>query len=117
MRSTDIRSPAWREALLALVVLALAFLSFGHTSAVFAAGGRVVVTAHSVCGDPGAIPAAGDHFACHGCKPDLALLPPRPAAAARLAFATASVIYPTPVEAAAPTLLRRLGQPRAPPAI
>ena len=41
-----------RDALLALLVLALSFLSFGHQSAVFAAGGRVVVTAHSICGDP-----------------------------------------------------------------
>ena len=33
-----------RETLLALLVVALTFLNFGHSSAVFAAGGRVVVT-------------------------------------------------------------------------
>ncbi len=48
-----------REALLALVVLALAFLNFGHASAVFAANGRIVITAHSVCGDPGSLPRGG----------------------------------------------------------
>lgn len=94
MTDTRVRIGRLRhEALLALVVLALAFLNFGHTSAVFAAGGRVVVTAHAICGDPGAIPAAGDHFACHGCRPDLALLPPAPASCDPIAFAEARAIY------------------------
>lgn len=90
-----------REALLALVVLSLAFLNFGHSSVVFAVNGRIVITAHSVCGDPGALPAAGDHFACHGCKPDLAALPPAPLVALSAEFCTEQVIY----EAEAPTPL------------
>lgn len=104
-----------RDALLALLVLALTFLNFGHTSAVFAAGGRVVVTATSICGDP--MPAgAGDHFACHACRQDVASLPPPPALAEPVVFAVAPVAYvpALPVTFAAPLL--RTADPRGPPA-
>ena len=107
----------WREALLALVVLALAFLNFGHESAVLAAGGRIVVTAHSICGDAGALPAAGDHFACHGCRPDAAMLPPEPCAADPVRFAPATVTYVAPPAAGDPRLEARPGNPRGPPLI
>jgi hypothetical protein len=105
-----------REALLALVVLALAFLNFGHESAVLAANGRIVVTAHSVCGDPGTLPAAGDHFACHGCKPDLTALPPVSPVALRVSFCAQTVAYapPAALEPAAPGFGRVVA--RGPPA-
>jgi hypothetical protein len=107
----------WHEALLALVVLALAFLNFGHQSAVLAAGGRIVVTATSICGDPGAIPAAGDHFACHGCKADAAALPPAPEAAEPVVFAAVAVEYTEPGAIARPLVERFAGNSRGPPLI
>ena len=88
-----------RETLLALLVVALTFLNFGHTSAVFAAGGRVVVTGgrvvvtgHSICGDQGAV-NQGEHFACHACRPAIADLPPPPAEPEPVCFAVAAVTY------------------------
>ena len=107
---------AWRDALLALVVLSLTFLNFGHTSAVFAAGGRVVVTATSICGDPLSAPA-GDHFACHACRHDLPALPPAPTGVEPVCFAVAPVAY---AEAVRPTLVMALpdiGNARAPPSV
>ena len=118
MDETRVRTrQLWQDALLALVVLALAFLNFGHTSAVFAAGGRVVVTADSICGDPGAFPSAGDHFACHGCKPHVALLPPAPEVPDRIAFAAARVSDLPPETPAGPRTTQTGGSPRAPPLI
>lgn len=105
----------WHEALLALIVLALAFLNFGHQSAVFAAGGRVVITAHSICGDPGAIPSAGDHFACHGCRPDAVVVPPQPCAIEPVVFAEAPVVYSAPRTPAPIATIVALPQPRGPP--
>ena len=107
----------WREALLALIVLALAFLNFGHSSAVFAAGGRVVVTATSICGDPGSSPSAGDHFACHGCRADAAALPPEPCAVEPVVFSTAIVAYAGAIPLALAVVARHGGNPRAPPSI
>jgi len=106
-----------REALLALVVLALAFLNFGHESAVLAANGRIVITAHSVCGDPGTLPSAGDHFACHGCKPDLAAVPPAPVAAEPVRFCAQAVAYAdaAPVSRLAPFF--SIASARGPPSI
>jgi len=105
-----------REALLALLVVALTFLNFGHTSAVFAAGGRVVVTGTSVCGDQSPT-GLGDHFACHACRSAVAVLPPPPCVAAPVRFAALPVAYAEQLPPAeiAPVLLA--GNPRAPPAI
>jgi hypothetical protein len=105
-----------REALLALLVVALSFLNFGHTSAVFAAGGRVVITGTSVCGDQSPT-GLGDHFACHACRSDAAVLPPPPCVAAPVSFAIVPVAYAAVLPAAeiAPVLIA--GNPRAPPAI
>lgn len=105
-----------RETLLAVLVLAVACLNFGHDSAVFAAGGRVVVTGHSICGDQSA-PGAGDHFTCHACRPDALVLPPAPAEAAPIVFAATPVAYVAtgyryPIAGRAPS-----SQPRGPPAI
>ena len=105
-----------REALLALVVLALAFLNFGHESAVLAANGRIVVTAHSVCGDAGTFPAAGDHFACHGCKPDLAALPPVPIVVEPVRFCAEPVAYADAAPALRLAPVFSIAAPRGPPA-
>jgi len=110
-------SRIWRETLLALVVLALAFLNFGHQSAVLAAGGRVVVTDHSICGDAGTLPAAGDHFACHACRPDAALLPTQPCAGEPVRFAVVPVAYAAAPAAGDSVLEARPGNPRGPPLI
>ena len=103
-----------REALLALLVVALTFLNFGHTSAVFAAGGRVVVTGHSICGDQQA-PNDGEHFACHACRPVAIALPPPPVAVEPVCFTVVSVDY-ADVELP-PLPLPRLiaARPRGPP--
>jgi len=103
-----------RDVLLAALVLALLFLNFGHSSAVFAAGGRVVVTAQSICGDQPA-PIAGDHLACHACRPGLAALPPPPVDCVAAEFTAVPVVY-VPRTVAQPVLTPgRAAQPRGPP--
>jgi hypothetical protein len=104
-----------RDALLALLVLALLALNFGHQSAVFAAGGRVVVTESSFCGDPLA-PAAGEHFACHACRPDAAILPPAPESVEPVCFAVQAANLATPTIPAPPPRLVSSSSPRGPPA-
>jgi hypothetical protein len=92
MRWEHTQRRAVRETLLALLVVALTFLNFGHSSAVFAAGGRVVVTGHSVCGDNGTV-NDGEHFVCHACRPTLADLPPPPAEPAPVCFVATAVSF------------------------
>ena len=113
----EIKQRVWvREALLALLVVALTFLNFGHTSAVFAAGGRVVVTSHSTCGDQ-QTPSDGEHFAGHACRLDQAAdLPPTPADAVAVVFAASPVVYADLCVAAADLTFPPVAQPRAPPA-
>ncbi|MEP7241784.1 MAG: hypothetical protein ABI697_12935 [Devosia sp.] len=105
-----------RETLLALVALALLALNFGHTSAVFAAEGRVVITSTSICGDPLA-PAGGEHFACHACRPAAIDLPPAPCGIEPVVFSVQTVAY-----VAAPEITTTVGativaRPRGPPAV
>lgn len=105
---------ALRETLLALLVVALTFLNFGHASAVFAAGGRVVVTGYAICGDQGAV-HDGDHFACHACRPSVADLPPPPAEPEPVCFTASAVHYvaaSTPTDSSAGLLAF---EPRGPP--
>ena len=102
-----------RDLLLALLVLALLALNFGHQSAVFAAGGRVIVTDASVCGDPMS-PAAGEHFACHACRADVAALPPAPSAEP-LCLIPTRVAYPADLPAIARPELFGIAAPRGPP--
>jgi hypothetical protein len=104
-----------RDLLLALVVLALVALNFGHQSAVFAAGGRVVVTAASVCGDPLA-PAAGEHFACHACRPDAIAPPPAPSRIEPVCFAATAVAFAPLLPGLAEFELFGAALARAPPA-
>lgn len=105
---------AVRETLLALLVIALTFLNFGHSSAVFAAGGRVVVTGQAICGDQGSL-HDGDHFACHACRPSPADLPPPPAEPEPVCFAVSAVHYSAasvPTDSSAGLLAF---EPRGPP--
>lgn len=103
-----------REALLALLVVALTFLNFGHSSAVFAAGGRVVVTGHALCGEQTA-PNDGDHFTCHACRPVAAALPPPPLGLELVCFAIAPVLYGEAVDPIAVRSTTRQALPRGPP--
>ena len=105
-----------RDVLLAALVLALLCLNFGHSSAVFAAGGRVVVTAQSVCGDQPA-PVAGNHFACHACRPGPAVLPPPPVECVAAEFSVAQVVYAPPAVGQPVLTTGRVAQPRGPPAV
>jgi hypothetical protein len=50
MRQT-MRTVMVRETLLALLVLALAFVNFGHNTLAFAADGHVVSVSHGYCGN------------------------------------------------------------------
>jgi hypothetical protein len=112
----EIERRVWvREALYALLVVALTFLNFGHTSAVFAAGGRVVITSHSTCGDQQA-PSDGEHFACHACRPGAIALPPTPADAVAVVFTATPVVYADLCVALAELAPPLAAQPRGPPA-
>lgn len=117
MRTVSAPVGLMRETLLALLVVSLAFLNFGHSSAVFAAGGRVVVTTVSICGDPSSGPAAGEHFACHACRPAIAILPPAPAMAEPVCFAVAPVDYGEAVPLAPYGPLLLAAKPRGPPMV
>lgn len=106
-----------RETLLALLVLALTFLNFGHTSVAFAADGHIVTGSSSFCGNP-LIPADGDHTPCHACRIGAgAYLPPAPC------FTEAAPLTATPVVYAAIGIgvlaipFRLAASPRAPPAV
>jgi len=115
MRNGTFQHPAVRDTLLALLVVALTFLNLGHSSAVFAAAGRVVVTSHSLCGDSQPV-SDGEHFACHACRfGDAAALPPPPAMVAPVVFAVAPVAYAEPVSATGILAPRNVAWPRAPP--
>lgn len=110
-----IRSTMLRDLLLALLVLAMSALNFGHQSAVLAAGNRVVVTAQtSICGDPLA-PASGEHFACHACRPDAIALPPVPAGVEPVCFIATEAISAPVLLLVSGIELRGLAPARAPP--
>lgn len=102
-----------REMLLALAVIALTFLNFGHVSVT--ASGDLQVTPDSWCGSPLA-PDGIAHAPCHACRVDGAALPPPPACVEPVAFAAIPVAYATPVLTTVRVLHTRLAQPRGPPA-
>ena len=105
-----------RETLLALLVLALGFLNFGHSSVALAADGHLVVTGSSYCGNP-LTPDRGDHTPCHACRiGNAADLPPVPADIAPVAFAATAVIYAAPPAASTALVFGLAANPRAPPA-
>ena len=117
MRTASIQREIARQLLLALVALSLALLSLGHTSAVFADGGRVVFTGHAICGDDGSTPAPGEHFACHACRQDVPVVPPAPIAVEPAVFGCRPVAY-AGVEFVAPAETPVVAaQPRGPPVL
>ena len=109
-----------REAVLALSVLALVFLSFAHQPAAINAdrGGVAVyaVSALSFCGDG----AAGDktgHSPCHACRVSVGEVPPPPCDAVPAYRGFATTDYVQSVSQPKPALhLSPLGA-RAPPII
>lgn len=113
-----IRAPhRWmlRELLLALTVLALAFLNFGHTNQAFAAGGRVVATTSAYCGNP-FVPADGDHAPCHVCRVGVAIdLPPPAPAVEPVVFVALPVAYPPLLREPLDGVPLHLARPRGPP--
>lgn len=113
---TSTARPVLRDTLLALLVLALTFLNFGHSSAVFAAGGRVVITGMSICGEQNSA-TPGDHFACHACRQDVAALPPAPVTFCQVIHGVVLVVFTAiaTVEARAPVM--GMPRPRGPPVI
>lgn len=81
-----------RETLLALLVLALGFLNFGHAS--ISVGGEYYRLApDSWCGSP-MLPDAPDHSPCHACRIGSgADLPPPPASVEPVVFVATIVDY------------------------
>lgn len=102
-----------RETLLALLVLALAFLNFGHVSVSHGGGFRVVPDAW--CGDP-LLPDSPEHSPCHACRIGSgADLPPVPGDIAPVLFAVTAVVYAAPAFVGRATPLHFFANPRAPP--
>jgi len=115
--SRSIRRVLARETLLALIVLALSFLNFGHASLALAANGQVVVTGYSFCGNPITPDDNHGHLPCHACRTGGAAdLPAAPGAPLPVAFGTAPVIYCDAARALAELSAPIAAQPRAPPA-
>lgn len=107
-----------REALLALVVLAVVFLNFGHGSVTIAADGHVTVTSISVCGDPIHAPGDLDHSPCHACRiGNGADLPAPPLGAEPVAFVALAVVYSATPEPRGEDIFLISGNARAPPAV
>ena len=103
-----------RETLLALAVIALVFLNFGHISVT--ASGDLHITPDSWCGEPMA-PEGDAHAPCHACRVDGAALPPPPADATPVCFDVAIVSYDAPFAIVPAPLTQRPIQPRGPPAL
>lgn len=103
-----------RESLLALLVIALLFLNFGHVSA--NASGEFRFAADSWCGSP-LLPHAPDHPPCHACRiGGGADLPPPSAAVEPVAFCALAVVYAVEPPPLALPLAVRPAQARGPPA-
>lgn len=104
-----------REALLALLVVALCFLNFGHISV--SAAGDLRVVPDSWCGNP-MLPDSPDHSPCHACRiGGGADLPPTPARVAAVFFDAAPVAYADPLAPVALGAHERPSLPRGPPSL
>ena len=103
-----------RETLLALAVVALTFLNFGHISV--SASGDIFVTPDSWCGSPMA-PDDVAHAPCHACRVDGANLPPPPVEATPVCFAFATLVYAELIATPVLPVAQRPVQPRGPPAL
>ena len=102
-----------RETLLAVLVLALTFLNFGHVAV--SAAGDFRITPDSWCGDPLA-PGSADHAPCPACRIGHgADLPPPPAAIEPVAFAIVAIAFAAPAMPLDLPAHIQLAQPRGPP--
>lgn len=107
--------PLLRETLLAVLVVALTFLNFGH--APVTASGYSELTTESWCGGP-VLPDSLGHPPCHACRiGNGADLPPPPACIEPVDFETATVAYAAPLAGLEQPLRVRPAQARAPPAL
>lgn len=103
-----------RETLLALLVLALAFLNFGHVS--ISQGGEYRPVPDAWCGDP-LLPDSPDHSPCHACRIGSgADLPPAPGDIVPAVFGVAAVAYAARSLDGADLPLLLSAEPRGPPA-
>lgn len=103
-----------REIVLALAVLALTFLNYGHVSV--SASGDLRITPDSWCGSPLA-PDDVAHAPCHACRVDGAALPPAPTCVEPVAFVAVAVVYTAPLPIADRALHMHRALPRGPPAL
>jgi hypothetical protein len=106
--------PLVRETLLAVLVIALIFLNFGHVAVT--ASGDFRVTPDSWCGDP-LLPDSPEHSPCHACRiGNGADLPPPSDCIEPVEFVAFAVTYSAPVVALDLPVHARPVQPRGPPA-
>ena len=111
----SIAIPLLRETLLALLVLGLVFLNFGHTAA--SASGEFRFVADSWCGDP-LLPGQRDHAPCHACRiGGGADLPPPAATVLPVIFAVTPVVYAAPPALRLAPQMQRPTLPRGPPVL
>lgn len=107
--------PYLRETILALLVVALTFLNFGHVTAT--ASGAFSVTPDSWCGDP-LLPDSPAHSPCHACRIGSgADVPPPPLSIEPVSFVTFAVIYAAPAALPDLPVHARRAQPRGPPVL
>ena len=105
-----------REALLALLVLAIVFLNFGHVAPSLA-GPNQFSAGVAFCGDP-IHPGAPDHTPCHVCRiGGGADLPPPPVRAEPVVFMVAAVFYAAEIAPIVLAPIRPSASPRAPPTV
>jgi hypothetical protein len=112
----DIGRVMGREALLALLVLALVFLNFGHAAPSLASAYQPAGES-SFCGDP-AVPGDVRHAPCHACRiGGGADLPPPPCAPEAVIFASVPALFADASVPAIASPIQLAARPRGPPAI
>jgi hypothetical protein len=104
--------PYLRETLLALLVVALVFLNFGHVAVT--ASGEFRVTPDSWCGDP-LLPDSPNHSPCHACRIASGADLPPPACIEPVAFVALPMAYVAPAFVLDLPVHARPAQPRGPP--
>lgn len=103
------------EAVRALAVLALVFLSFAHQPAVAASGYHGDLGGYDWCGTPPDNPV--DHAPCHACRADPVVIPTAPAEAGP-AFAVVAACLNVSIRGLSVSPFERtVANPRAPPAL
>ena len=104
-----------RETLLALLVVALPFLHYGHVSVT--ASGAFQIMPDSWCGDP-LLPDSPKHSPCHACRIGSgADLPPPLVCIEPVSFVAVPVAYLAPAIIPQRPLQTRPALPRGPPSL